>query len=556
MTPFERFAIKRLVQQAGVGSTPEIEQALLMLLQSAREGNLCCPYKGTLPEALCAEAMDDCSKPVVKHGNLLYFQKNWALETKVLQKIAEIWKRPVPPFDSRRFLQALDAERPRLNAAQIEAVSQGFGKSLTIFSGGPGTGKTYTAAAFIRLLAASQENCKVLITAPTGKAAAHLESVFQAQKGEASLHLTWESMTLHRLLKLRPKTQKLTSEYLIDADLVVVDEASMMDGYLLLHLLNAVGPKTSAPSHKFLPLGLCQSSGIEIVEEGGSIEAIHPPSSTTQSRGALTQPEWQEFMGRSTRLLLLGDANQLPPVDGVSFFPEIAQQLGQKLTRSVRMGDSMVSRVSQAILEGKDIPRLPWQPDVLVDWLCQRLPSPHHTSKPDPLMLLQELSRFRILCALRQGPFGVDSLNSQILARFQAQRSSDWFCIPILILQNSPGQELYNGTPGVLLRKNGVGTAYFLDGAAVRAVAEMALPRYETAFCLSIHKSQGSEFDEVLILFGPGSERFGKEALYTGVTRAKKIVEICAEENAFQAAIHKKGNLRSGFTDRLAGLHA
>lgn len=502
MTLFEQFVINRLVQQAGVTMTPEIETILLTLLQSAREGNLCCTYEGKLPEALCSDGTDDLLKPLVKHENRLYFQKNWALETKVLQKITEIWKRPVPSFDSPRFSKALDVERHRLNAAQIEAVSKGFGKSLTIFSGGPGTGKTYTAAAFIRLLAASQENCKVIITAPTGKAAAHLESVLQAQKTEAPLQLTWESMTLHRLLKLRPNIQKLTSEFRIDADLVVVDEASMMDGYLLLHLLNAIGP--------------------------------------------------------STRLLLLGDANQLPPVDGVSFFPEIAQQLGQKLTRSVRMGDSMVFSVSQAILEGKieEIPRLSWEPEILVDWLCKRLPSPHHTSKPDPLSLLQSLSRFRILCALRQGPFGVDSLNSQILAKFQAQQRSDWLVIPILILQNSPGQELYNGTPGILLRKNGEGTAYFLDGADVRAVAEKALPRYETAFCFSIHKSQGSEFDEVLILFGPGSERFGKEALYTGVTRAKKNVEICAEENAFQAAIYKKGNVRSGFTNRLAGLHA
>ena len=117
-------------------------------------------------------------------------------------------------------------------------------------------------------------------------------------------------------------------------------------------------------------------------------------------------------------------------------------------------------------------------------------------------------------------------------------------------MQNNPKQELYNGTTGILIRKNGVGTAYFAGESGIRTIGERALPLFEVAFCLSIHKSQGSEFDEVLILFGPGSERFGKAALYTGVTRAKKKVEICAEESAFQAAIAKKTNYHSGFSDR------
>lgn len=311
--------------------------------------------------------------------------------------------------------------------------------------------------------------------------------------------MQWESMTLHRLLKLRPRTQNLLSKETLDADLIVVDEASMMDGSLLLHLLNAVGP--------------------------------------------------------TTRLLLLGDADQLPPVEGISFFPEMAKKLGQKLTQSVRMGEGMVAKTAQAILEGKpeSVERLPWisEPNLLVDWLCTLLPSPHHAAEPDPLALLLNLSRFRILCALRQGPFGVDSLNQQILARFQSQNRSSWLSIPILILQNSPQQNLFNGTPGILVRRGGVGVAYFLDQGGVRKMDEKALPLYETAFCLSIHKSQGSEFDEVLIVLGPGSERFGKEALYTGVTRAKSKVQICAEDGAFLAALQRRGTFNSGFAERL-----
>jgi len=497
-SPFEQFAINRVVQRAGVQLTPAIEKALVTLLQSAREGNLSCDIDEELPEEICAYATESPEKPFVKFGKKLYLQKHWALETRIIQKLVDLWTRPLRDYDATRFTAALEAEKKHLTEAQLTAVTTGFAKNVTIFTGGPGTGKTYTAAAFIRVIAASQGSCKVIIAAPTGKAAAHLESVFSKQ---AAQNVTWESMTLHRLLSLRPNTQRLLSHHTIDADLVVVDEASMMDGYLLLHLLQALKPHT--------------------------------------------------------RLLLLGDANQLPPVDGVSFFPEIASLWGQKLTRSIRMGEGMVGVVADAILGGSlvDIPRTAWigEEDRLVDWLCKRLPTPHREEKPDPLILLEELSRFRVLNALRQGPFGIDALNRQILAKFQKQMGFGWFVIPILILQNNPTLGLFNGTSGILVRHDGGGTAYFLEEGGVRAVPEKALPRYEVAFCLSIHKSQGSEFDEVLLLFGPGSERFGVKALYTAVTRAKKKVEICADETALEAAIQNKKNTTSGFVERIKG---
>lgn len=471
MTPFEQLAIHHILAKAGVANSPLIEQTLLRLLHSAQEGHLCCHLEEDLPNTLFEKGV------LIRHQSRLYFQKNWELESQVIKKITELWQRPIPPFDPVRFQAALEAEKWRLNAAQFAAITNGFEKRLTLFSGGPGTGKTYTAAAFIRLCVASMDRCKVIITAPTGKAAAHLES-----------HVAYESMTLHRLLKLRPNMQKLQSQSFVDADLIVVDEASMMDGWLLLHLLNAIGP--------------------------------------------------------NTRLLLLGDANQLPPVEGYSFFPDLAHLFGQKLTHSMRTKETALRQIGDDILEGNgtNIPRLPWfsKAEPLAHWLCQKLPT---LTTEDPALLLQELTRFRILSALRQGPFGVDALNQTIYAH--VKNRNPWF--PILINQNSPSQELYNGTTGVFVR----GKAYFLINGEIKAFPEKMLPQYEMAFCLSIHKSQGSEFDHVLVLFGPGSERFGKEALYTAVTRAKKSVEICADETSFQLALRKKTNLHSGFRERV-----
>jgi exodeoxyribonuclease V alpha subunit len=427
------------------------------LLKSAKEGHLCLPTKELV----------SLPPPFVIDGNRLYLQRNWDLETHILHKILELWKEELPP---------LSFDSAGLQEAQANAIRHGSQKRLTIFTGGPGTGKTYTAGRMIRLLADSRPY-KVVITAPTGKAAAHLEAII----GVVPETLQIESTTLHRLLRLQPGTQRLYSERTIDADLVVVDEASMLDPALLLHLLRAIGPQT--------------------------------------------------------RLLLLGDPDQLPPVEGGSLFPELADLFGHRLERSMRLGEGSLYALSQSILRGETIPIEPIQIDRLSELL------PVHS---DPLAALEAQKQFRILCALRQGPYGADTLNRSIAAQYKGT------AIPILIVQNDSKQQLYNGTSGILHQK----TAYFATPQGLRTIPAGKLPQYDLAFCLSVHKSQGSEYDQVLAIFPPGSERFGKEALYTAVTRAKKSVKLWMDSATLEAALKTTARRNSGFTTRCkAALH-
>jgi len=471
---------------------PETKKVILNLLEGAKEGHLCSliAEDTTLPSTLCSLGDDSDpypKTPLVKQGNRLYLQKNWALETLVLKKISELIDR-VPSDLSLSLFKENISKMTSLQEAQVKALYIGFERSLAVFTGGPGTGKTYTAGCFIRLLCQNRPY-KVAIAAPTGKAAAHLESALRVQ-GSMPDGLKCESTTLHRLLKLQPGMQRLNSDWKIDADLVVVDEASMLDPSLLLHLLNAIGPHT--------------------------------------------------------RLLLLGDPHQLPPVEGGSLFPEIAELFGQKLERSIRMGEGSLFELSKAILEGKldqiSHESIDWEK--LIDKVCEILPNPIYASEPDPRSCLEEQKQFRILCVLRQGPFGVDSLNQRLLTHFKGK--SGWFAIPILVVQNDPKRQLYNGTTGVLIRDK----AYFLFGDKLRMIPEGSLPRYEAAFFLSVHKSQGSEFDEVLAIFPQGSERFGKEALYTAVTRAKKKVTVWIDSSTLEATINVSGKKRTGFIAR------
>ena len=132
-------------------------------------------------------------------------------------------------------------------------------------------------------------------------------------------------------------------------------------------------------------------------------------------------------------------------------------------------------------------------------------------------------------------------------------QAKKWSAFPILICKSDVRQNLFNGTQGIFIRKAGerFGVACFQQEGKVVEIHEAALPHYEWGFCLSVHKSQGSEFDEVLALFPEGSERFGREALYTAVTRAKKKVAVMADGTTLRKTLSAPSRRRSGFVDRL-----
>jgi exodeoxyribonuclease V alpha subunit len=218
----------------------------------------------------------------------------------------------------------------------------------------------------------------------------------------------------------------------------------------------------------------------------------------------------------------------------------------------MRTDDHGLLLLAKTINQGID-PSVPLMSCVdLVSSLPEIVPNPIHSQAPDPSKCLKNLSSCRILTALRQGPHGADSLNQMLLHHFQQKaKPGDELAIPILITQNSPSQHLHNGTSGILLGNK----AYFLGAEGICSFPESALPEYEVAFCLSVHKSQGSEFDEIFALFPPGSEVFGKEALYTAVTRARKKVTLVSDNETMKSLLATSSRTRSGFKERFLSRH-
>ena len=250
-------------------------------------------------------------------------------------------------------------------------------------------------------------------------------------------------------------------------------------------------------------------------------------------------------VGDETRLVLMGDPNQLPPIEAGSLFAECADLFGLFLQRGMRMESNALA---DAVLRG-DADAIP-----LVETFDEeKVPLHISADKPDPEALLQQQTHFCVLNALRQGPNGADALNEKVLRRMDQQcKPGQWWAIPILATANLPHVNLSNGARGVLLGQKSHaidlarGKAYFAETGFCDF-----LPPFELGFVLSIHKSQGSEFDEVVALLPEGSENFGKEALYTAVTRAKKRCTIVGKREIIDQMLAKNSRKRSGLKTRL-----
>ncbi len=527
-------SLDRFFAQRVLGESYSEEKAFFFssLMKISRQGHLC----WTPDPDLCRQALSFSSDivetgcdgvlfpraPVVRQGNRFYLQRNWVYETYLLREVKRLRSLRLPSFyDPEKFERELGklVEQSKLLPAQAKVLKDAFENPFSLICGGPGTGKTYVSGFFIRLLAASlrkeeKRKIKISIAAPTGKAAAHLQSSLLKQ-GNLDPAIECEASTIHRLLGLRPEENRLFSGRKIDADLVIIDEASMLDVSLFAHLFEAIG--------------------------------------------------------NESRLVLIGDPNQLPPIETGSLFAEMTALFATPLQRSMRTKEGDLQAFAEAVNQGdsfeaerllkEDRPslvRLAWDfDDGFQEKIFREIQFYFSDSEPEPKALLKEMESFRILSSLRQGPLGIDALNRSIVQemarRFKLKKPGQWWAIPIMAVANAPKLEIYNGSCGILIGKSEIelnkGSAFFPDSQGAVRLCKTP-PPFVPAFCLSVHKSQGSEFEKVLALFPPGSENFGREAIYTAATRAKKRLELAITDEVLRNMLSRRSRKTSGFTER------
>ncbi|KVM87389.1 AAA family ATPase [Burkholderia stagnalis] len=539
---------------------------------------------------------------------------------------------------------------------------------VTIVSGGPGTGKTTTVVGVLACLLDAHPDLRVALAAPTGKAAQRMQEALHARAGELppelAARLPNTSYTLHRLLGGGGAAGfRHHRDNPLPYDLIVVDEASMIDVALAAHLLDAL-----APGARLVLLGdKDQLAAVEAgavfaelsarpsfsaaarariaealgIDEAAFVAALPVPDDVAPAAAAV--PAAVEPVRRpvapakiDTRQASLfddeppveaavtidepaGDADEapawieadelqwldavaLPPLDAVPLVAATAETVAVAenrpspapladcvvwLERNYRFGlDSPIGRLSLAIRRGavqdaldalpasdaaaasfhedagdmlatSTIERLAQRFSAYLDALRGALAAP----APDPLPLFDALNRFRILCATRGGSRGAEHVNALVAAHVRRAAhvplavGAHWFTgRPVMVTRNDYALGLFNGDIGIALPDaQGALRVWFrrADGTA-RAVSPAALPPHETAFALTVHKSQGSEFDEAALVLPAAFGRvLTRELVYTAVTRARTRVQVIGGRRVLAQAIATRTQRDSGLSARI-----
>ena len=520
--------------------SPALRQAVRALCAALAEGHVCLPAS-ELGVSL-EELVRDCSmvgapgdfRPIIADRDRLYFARYWRYETNLAAQLRVRAKLDDPAPDP---LTLFAVRKLTADPAQQAAIASALQRRLCIITGGPGTGKTRTATIALTFLADqfSGSTPVVALAAPTGKAAARLTAAMGETLAQMNVspvmreRLKQPAATLHRLLGAVPGETRFryNAERPHPADIVVVDEASMIDLPLMAKLIVALRPEA-----RLILLG--------DRDQLASVEAGHVLGDMCAPGSALLQKYVTELT-TSHRFL--------------------ATSAIQELASAVNRGDLSATRT----LLASESPELS----------SAALPRPIATALREPLIAgwkdvlnartpgeaLERLGGFRVLCAVREGPQGVASVNricEQLLAseRWIVPSGSQYAGRPLLILRNDYQLRLFNGDIGIIRRDEETRQlrAYFPgDDGGPRSFAPARLPEHETAFAMTVHKAQGSEFQSVLVIL-PETESpvLTRELLYTAITRARRRVELWWTEKALSTALSRTVVRWSGLTERLS----
>lgn len=505
---------------------------------------------------------------ILDKNNRLYLGRYWAYEQSLLNSINKLMTSPVPVVDKKR-LSATLALFFRKTADidwQCVAAATSVLNRLCVITGGPGTGKTYTVAAILSLLQEQTIDGKapnIALAAPTGKAAARLtesvHSVFQqSADGKNSEYRDIEAVTLHRLLGLWPGRVKgrFHRDNPLPHDVIIVDEASMVDLPLMARTFEAL-----SDSCRIVLLG--DKDQLASVESGMVLGDIC---------GGLKEARFSEAAGKR-----LSDVStiELPvhPQSGHTIADHIVHL--QKSHRSIDGGGinalakSVNSGDADAVLkllksgDHENLTLLPHNPENIDKTLVATMVPVYRKihNIPDPQDALDEMASVCVLCALKKGRSGAEGVNRRVETllsgtdiRTRDMNREYYPGKPIMIVENNTVQNLYNGDHGLVLTDSESNElrVYFNGENGPRSFAPGRLPDHQTFYAMTIHKSQGSEYDTVIVVLpGEDSPMLTRELLYTAITRARERVIVIANEVQLRTAVETRSERTSGLHDAL-----
>jgi len=530
-SPLSRFMAAALARHAGLGADQEtrfdaiVQRLTTALAQGHIRIELDEPEKAVMEAAAVVAVERD--GPLVVSGNSLYFGRYYRYEVELaaaMQKAAAAAPDAVVSLDIRA--------NPDEDPSQKRAITTALQRKLCIISGGPGTGKTTLLVTIIRLfLARYGSDLRIGLAAPTGKAAMRMNESIRAQLGSLDLPesiaraFPGDAETLHRLLGMSRFTAvpRYHAANPLPYDVVVVDEASMVDLAMMWRLVSALKP--------------------------------------------------------DSRLILVGDRDQLASVESGAVLADCIDSLPEnvaELTRTYRF-NTTIAELAGAIKNGDGDEA--WAritapgPDAVAhgdrNWLndiaarCERfVRNVRKTADTDGYPeLFSRFGEYMVLCAVRGGRYGMREINRRIemmlAEKGLAPADGSWYAgKPVMVTANDHRLELFNGDIGLCLPDpdaDGELRVWFARGSGtLRRYPIARIPMAETAWAMTIHKSQGSEFEHVVVVLPEEDSRvLCRELLYTAVTRAGKKLTMVMNEDVCRNCASRRTIRHSGLAQRL-----
>jgi len=574
-------------QFANYFPSKELKPYLYLLSKSFSEGHVCIDLNNldlkALKEAGFDEKLDLRTlensdlvgnsteyKPLILYNNKLYLHRYFTYETSIFERIKNLISAGQHLKEERKKLllshkkQLIDlfptSDLVKIDWQKIAVISAVL-NSFNIITGGPGTGKTTTVAKLLSILFTIDPNLRVALAAPTGKAATRMaESLKNAGQNFPKLQSKFESLeplTLHRLLGVQRNDIyfKHNSDHPLNYDLIIVDESSMIDIALFSKLLDAIKTDT-----KLILLG--DKDQLASVEAGSLFGDLCMAQNELNQFSQTTADFINEFME---------DEKSKLTAENISNSQHLLFEHIIELQHSYRFSnEGGIGKLSRSIIENNTDELKTFfdnsDESVQLDFgysneIFEKFVEgfESYIDEKDISQALKKLNDLKVLCAVREGEFGLYALNEKIQKHLQDKNlihinTQFYEHRPVIVNSNNYELGLFNGDIGIVRKdENDQLKVWFeTSDGSLKSVLPAFIDSVDTVFAMTIHKSQGSEFNEVLVVL-PDSEEMElltRELLYTAVTRARKKIIIQAKENTILKTVEKRVQRGSGISDR------
>ena len=554
--------------QAPFAQLPQSElaaQILQQLIDASLQGDSCIAVDQTQLAILGELAVSSEQAPnqiaaCVYDSQGLALYRYWQLEQRLAAQICRLKQQTVQGGTSSYTKQLL--EDPQQIAALDMVLRQGF----NIITGGPGTGKTYTLARIIAVLNQSIPNLRIAMAAPTGKAAQRMQEALQnsfndpklLSSGLISNELRNQStQTLHRLLGMGHQQQpRFHQKQPLPYDVIVVDEASMLDLNLATLLFEAV-----PEGCRIILLG--DANQLASVDVGSVLADLQQVDALAENRVQLLTS--QRFsatakIGQCARFIQA----QCNAAESSDVLAQFEQDIVQPSSlQPVALTAQMPDQIQLEYIAAQNTPLEAYQQKLLCGFQGYVEALQCYLQAEEPIDEIQQVmhafDHYRILTAVRHGAFGITQLNSYAEQWLNQQLKQvaigNWYVgRPVMMSYNDYQLGISNGDIGICFKHRSQAHQFEVFFPSLNKwVAAHRLPRnMQTAFALTIHKSQGSEFTHTAIVLDATAQKLlSQELIYTAVTRAKKVVSLLADPDSLQQALTTRTVRRSGLVQKI-----